>query len=118
MLQILAEDCGFFSTILSGYGRCKDGAAIYRQTSALNAVLLTFDLLLLGLLACAGIVRLLERAGTPLMMFAVRVRTAGIFVLLAVTVALGLAGLAGEMPILTLSGLLTGTAGTALWAER
>jgi len=118
VLQILAEDCGFFSTILAGYGRCKDGAAIYRQTSALNAVLLTFDLLLLGLLACAGIVRLLERAGAPLMMFAVRVRTAGIFVLLAATVVLGMAGLASEMPILTLGGLLTGTAGTALWAER
>ena len=118
VLQILAEDCSFFNAFLAGYGRCKDGAAIYRQTAPLNAVLLTFDLLLLGLLACAGIVRLLERAGTPLMMFAVRVRTAGIYLLLAATVGLGVAGLAGELPILTLGGLLTGTAGTALWAER
>jgi hypothetical protein len=116
--QVLAEDCGFFNTLLASYGRCKDGLVIYRQTSPLNALLLTFDLPLLGLLVCAGIVRWLERAGTPLMMFTVRVRTAGIFVLLAATVGLGVAGLAGELPVLALGGLLTGTAGTALWAER
>jgi hypothetical protein len=118
VLQILAEDCGFFNALLAGYGRCKDGAAIYRQTAPFNALLLTFDLLLLGLLACAGIVRLLERFGTPLMLFTVQLRTAGIFGLLALTVALGVVGLVGELPVLALGGLLTGTAGTALWAER
>ena len=117
-MQILAEDCNYFNAFMAGYGRCKDGAAIYRQTAPLNALLLVFDLLLLGLLICAGIVRLLERAGTPLMMFAVRVRAAGIWLLLAATIGLGVVGLAGELPILALGGLLTGTAGTALWAER
>ena len=117
-MQILAEDCGYFNAFMAGYGRCKDGAAIYRQTAPLNALLLVFDLLLLGLLICAGIVRLLERAGTPLIMVAVRVRAAGIWLLLAATIGLGVVGLAGELPILALGGLLTGTAGTALWAER
>ena len=118
VLQILAEDCSISIAFLGAYGRCKDGVAIYNQTAPLNALLLTFDLLLLGLLACAGIVRLLERAGPQLMMFAVRVRTAGIFLLMIATFALGVTGLIGELPILTLGGLLTGTAGTALWAER
>jgi hypothetical protein len=118
VLQILAEDCSFFNAFLAGYGRCKDGVAIYRQTAPLNALLLTFDLLLLGLLACLGIVRLLERAGSSLMMFMVRVRTAGIYLLMALTIALGFVGLAGELPILALGGLLTGTVGTVLWAER
>jgi len=118
VLQILAEDCSISIAFLGAYGRCKDGVAIYNQTAPLNALLLTFDLLLLGLLACAGIVRLLERASPQLMMFAVRVRTAGIFLLMIATVALGVTGLIGELPILTLGGLLTGTAGTALWAER
>ena len=91
---------------------------IYRQASPLNALLLTFDLLLLGLMACLGIVRLLERAGTRLMVFLVQVRTAGLYLLVAVTIGLGVVGLAGQLPILALGGLLTGTAGTALWAEK
>lgn len=117
-MQILAEDCNYFNPFMAGYGRCKDGAAIYRQTAPLNALLLVFDLLLLGLLICAGIVRLLERAGKPLMRFAMRVRAAGIWLLLAATIGLGVVGLVGELPTLALAGLLTGTAGTALWAER
>ena len=118
VLQILAEDCSFFNAFLSGYGRCTDGVTIYRQASPLNALLLTFDLLLLGLMACLGIVRLLERAGTRLMVFLVQVRTAGLYLLVAVTIGLGVVGLAGQLPILALGGFLTGTAGTALWAEK
>ena len=116
--QLVAEDCSTPITFLAGYGRCKDGAAIYHQAAPLNAMLMTFDLLLLGLLACAGIVRFLARVVPPLMMFIVRVRLAGIFLLMGATLALGLIGLLGELPLLTLGGLLTGTAGTALWAER
>ena len=116
--QIVAEDCSTTIAFLGGYGRCKDGMAIYHQAAPLNALLMTFDLLLLGLLACAGVVRFLERAGPSLTMFIVQVRMTGIFLLMAATFALGLVGLLGELPVLTLGSLLTGTAGTALWAER
>jgi len=118
-LQAQAEDCGFFNAYLAaGYGRCNNALVYYRQAGLLNGFLLTFDLLVLGLLACAGVVRLLRKAGPALMMWITRVRTGGFWLLLAAALGLVIASFSAEQPSLALGGLLSGAVSVALWAER
>jgi len=118
-LQVLAETQGFFNAYLAaGYGRYKNFITHYSQAGPVVGLLLTFDLLLLGLFACALVVRLLGRAGPALMIAAGRLRSPGIPLLLAAAIGLGLAAFATGLFSLALGGLLCATLCAALWAER
>ena len=118
-LQVLAETQGFFNAYLAaGYGRFKNNVTHYSQAGTVNGLLLTFDLLLLGLFACALLVRLLKRAGPALMIFAGRPAHPGTWLMLAGALGLGLAAFITGLFSLAVGGLLCATLGAALWAER
>jgi hypothetical protein len=119
-LQILAEDCAFSNPFLiTVYGHCKLAGVHYSHLGLLNSLLLTFDLLLLGLFACAGVVRLMGRSGgTALLVFATRARIRAMPVMLGIALALGVACVITGQVSLGLGGLLVGVGVVALWNER
>ena len=119
VLQVLAETQGFFNPYLAaGYGRFKNALVHYSQAGLVNGLLLTFDLLLLGLFACALLVRLFGRASPVMLVFSGRLRSLGIPLMLAGALGLGLASLIAGLFSLALGGLLCATLCAALWAER
>jgi hypothetical protein len=118
MLQIVAENCDSFNYYLAiGYGQCRNGVVRYALIGPLNGVLLAFDLLLIGLLACAGLVRLLRQAGPRMILLVERVRPI-LPLLFFVALGLEIAAFVTAIPSLAMGGLLIGTIGTGLWAER
>jgi hypothetical protein len=119
VLQALAETTGFFNPILAaGYGNFKNFITHYREAGLVNGLLLTFDLLLLGLLVCALLVRLLSRFGPRLALFSEQIRFPGAALLLIAAAGLGIAAFAAGLPSLAMGGLLAATLGLTLWNER
>ena len=119
VLQALAESPDFFNDLLAnGYGFNNQGAVAYHLVGLLNSLLLTFDLLILGLLACAGLVRLLGRSKAAWILFTERIRPVGAPLLLVIAAGLFVAAFAAALPSLAMGGLLAGSTGAALWAER
>jgi hypothetical protein len=118
MLQIIAESCDSFSYYVAiSYGYCRNGVVRYALAGPLNGALLAFDLLLIGLLACAGLVRLLRQAGPRMILLIERIRPL-LPLLLLVAIGLVTAAFILAIPSLAMGGLLIGTIGMGLWAER
>jgi hypothetical protein len=119
VLQALAESPSFFNDLLANsYGFNNQGTVAYHLVGLLNSLLLTFDLLILGLLACAGLVRLLDRSKAAWILFTERIRPVALPLLLAIAAGLFVAAFAAALPSLAMGGLLAGAIGAALWAER
>ncbi len=119
ILQTLAETNDFFNSYLAvGYGRFNNGAVQYSQAGLVNGLLLTIDLLLFGLLACALYVRLLRVIGPTLALATERVR-AWLVPLLFIS-SLGLAIITPFVGLFSLAvcSFLAAVLGTALWCER
>jgi hypothetical protein len=100
-----------------GYGYYQNGVVRYALAGPLNGALLAFDLLLIGLLACAGLVRLLRQAGPRMILLIERIRPM-LPLLLLVAIGLVIAAFILAIPSLAMGGLLIGTVGMGLWAER
>lgn len=119
VLQAMAESPAFFNEILAnGYGFNNQGTVAYHQVGLLNSLLLTFDLLILGLLACAGLVRILERSKITWILFTERIRPVAVPLLAVIAAGLFVAAFAAAMPSLALGGLFVGSIGASLWTER
>lgn len=118
MLQIATESCASFNYYLAvGYGYCHNDVVRYALIGPLNGVLLAFDLLLVGLLVCAGLVRLLRQAGLRMILLIERIRPL-LPLLFLVAIGLGIAAFVMAIPSLAMGGILIGTVGIGLWAER
>ena len=118
LLHIFAADCSSYTAWLAdGYGYCARETLVYASTSLLNALLLVFDLLILGLLLSALLVRLAQRlppVRLPLLQRARPYQPWAMSLLLVIAAALLAGGMISGQALLAFAALFTGVLGAAL----
>jgi hypothetical protein len=120
VFQVFAENPATTSELLANsYAeRTPDGLIRYHQAGLVNSLLLVFDLLILGLLACAGLVRLLGRTSPIWVLLADRARLVGLPLFGAGALLLFVAAFPTGLTSLALAGLACFVLAGFFWAER